>query len=122
MTFKRFEEIFLSKNPGGMVVAHGQFGGTERNNKTTVVFRDGGKTYSYYGAYEDVLCKMGINTISKERLESLQKQLARLQEENGKEEENLFFDDDEPWIIDWSREIAELEARLDDIKKNYIIA
>ncbi len=121
MTFKRFEEIFLSKNPGGMVVAHGQFGGTERNNKTTVVFRNGGKAYSYYGAYEDVLCKMGINTISKERLESLQKQLARLQEENGRTEESC-FDDDEPWIINWDREIAELEARLEDIKKNYIIA
>ena len=120
MTFKAFQTIFLSKYPNGEAIPHGALAGTEGTLKTSIVFKPGGRCYSYKGAYEDVLCKLGINTISKERLHGMEKQLVRLIYENGKTEESC-FDDDEPWVIDWSREIAELESRLADIKANYII-
>lgn len=115
MTFKRFEEIFHAKYPDGEVIAHGQFGGTEKNKKTTVVFERNGKCYSYYGAYEDVLKKLGFDVISKERLAELEARLDNYKQWNGTDD---FFGG----VCDYTAEIKELTERIEHYKKYFIIA
>ena len=115
MTFKRFEEIFHSKYPEGEVVAHGKFGGTEKSKKTTVIFEHGGRCYEYYGAYEDVLSRMGMKVISKERLAETEQRLATVKKWHGTD--NFFGG-----VMDCSEEIARLEAFLAEVKAEYIVA
>ena len=114
MTFRRFEEIFKTRYPDGWVLPHGKLGGTEKSMKTTVCFSPNGKSFLYCGAYEDILCKMGIKTISKARLAETKIRLSDLRERNGKE--NLFG-----MIIDNSREIDRVEEFLSEIEREYII-
>ena len=115
MTFKKFEEIFRSKYPDGVIAMHGKAGGTEKNKKVYVAFQPCGKAYMYYGAYEDVLCKMGFNVISKERLAENEMRLESLKERNGKPS---FFGG----VVDYTDEIAKIEARLKEYRESWIIA
>ena len=115
MTFKKFEEIFRSKYPDGFVAPHGKAGGTEKNKKTYVTFEQYGKAYEYYGAYEDVLSKIGINVISKERLAECEARLDQLRKWDGTDD---FFGGQ----VDNSKEIEELLKRIELYKAEYIIA
>ena len=115
MTFKRFEEIFHSKYPDGYVAPHGKAGGTEKNKKTYLTFVRYGKAYMYYGAYEDVLSKLGFNVISKERLAEVKLRLATLKERNGEDD---FFGGK----VDNTEEIEKLEKRIRQYESEYIIA
>lgn len=115
MTFKKFEALFKEKNPDGKVFMHGEFAQTERNKKVAVVFHEGGKVYEYYGAYEDILNRVGIKVISKARFSSLEKSLEQYKKYDGKA--TLFGGK-----FDYSEEIARLTADIEDIKANWVIA
>lgn len=117
MTFKKFETLFLQKYPNGEAFAHDVFehGVPGRVQKVAVVFENGGKVYKYRGAYEDILCKVGIPVISKERFAELEARLAHYQKENGTE--TLFGD-----VFDYSAEIAALTAEIEKYRKEYVIA
>ena len=114
MTFQRAQEIFSMKYPEGELVQHGKFGGTEKNKKITVIFQHGGKCYEYYGAYEDVLCRIGFNVISKERLAEAKMRLETCKERHGKPD---FFGG----VMDYSQEINELEKRIAEYETEWII-
>ena len=115
MTFKKFQSLFETKYPDGWVHPHGRYGGCEKNMKVTLSFSPNGKSYSYYGAYEDILCRIGINVISKERLAEVEQRLETVKKWNGTED---FFGG----IMDTTQEIKELEKRIADYKSNWIIA
>ena len=115
MTFKTFESIFLSKYPDGSVFAHGAFGPTEKNRKVAVTFTPDGLVYEYYGAYEDVLTKMGFKVISKARLMEMETRLADYTERNGQDD---FFGGS----FDYTNEIKTLSSEIEAIKANYIVA
>lgn len=118
MTFKKFEELFKNKYPNGEVVAHGKFGGTEKNKKTTVIFDKNGKCYEYYGSYMDILNRVGINVVSKSEIERKENELQKLNEEHGKPNKYDFFGI-EP-IIDNTSKIEDCEEWL-NIRRTYII-
>lgn len=115
MTFKKFEELFLAKYPDGEVIAHGKMGGTESNKKTTVIFKPNGKCYEYYGAYEDVLCRVGIKTISNSRLSSLKATLNTYRTWNENPIELFGI------VATYDAEIQRMEAEIADIEANYIV-
>lgn len=117
MTFKKFEEIFLSKYPEGSISMHAKTGSSVKSHKVSVAFVPHGLVYEYFGAYEDVLCKMGFKVISKERLSEARVNLAHLKERHGKVCE--FFG---THTIDNSKEIARLEAFLAEVEAEYIVA
>ena len=114
MTFKKFEEIFRTKYPNGDVCMHGKGGGTEKNGKVFVAFEPCGKVYMYYGAYEDVLCKMGFKVISKERLAEAKIRLETYEKRHGKPD---FFGG----VMDYSQDIEELEKRIAEYETEWII-
>ena len=114
MTFTKFEELFKTKYPNGKAIQHGKFGGTEKNKKTTIVFSPNGKCYEYYGAYEDILCRIGIKTISKSRLHDFEAELERCKRMNG---QKAFFCE----TLDYSEKIAWIENELSSIRSDYII-
>ena len=122
MTFQKAQEIFATKYPEGELVQHGKFGGTEKNRKITVIFHrnttgyNGSKCYEYYGAYEDVLCRIGFKVISKERLAEMKLRLETVKEWHGKAG---FFGG----VVDNSEEIARLEKRIAEYESGeWIIA
>lgn len=114
MTFKKFEELFKSKYPNGMVCKHGEFAQTEKNKKVALVFSESSKVYEYYGAYEDILCRIGIPVISKERIVSLEQTLAQYKSWHGKED---FFGG----VRDCSANIAKYTAEIENYRRNYAI-
>jgi hypothetical protein len=116
MTFKKFEEIFKTKYPDGEVLGHGCMAQTETTRQTSVIFKPNGKVYDYYGAYEDVLSRLGFKVISKARLRNVEHRLESYRKENGTPK--LFV---EFGVHDYSKEIAEYEEYLNDIYTNYII-
>lgn len=118
MTFKNFESLFKGKYPNGTVLPHDVFehGVPGRIQKVAVTFTPDGKTYMFRGAYEDILCKIGINVISKERFSELESRLASLKDMDGKADE--FFGG----VFDCSESIAQLTAEVENYKKNYVIA
>lgn len=118
MTFEKFESIFKTKYPEGMVIAHGKFGGTEHNNKTAIVFNSSGKVYEYYGAYEDILNRIGVKCISLSRLNDFKAALKRAKDLHGKPNPFSLFD---TCLLDESQEIERLEKIIKDIEENYII-
>ena len=115
MTFVKFQEIFHTKYPDGEVISHGKFGGTQKNMKTTVIFQPSGKCYSYYGAYEDVLNKIGFKVISKERFTEAEMRLKRLVDLNGK---MGFFGE----IVNNDAEIQSLAQQIKTYREEYTIA
>jgi len=124
MTFQRFEEIFKTKYPDATAVMHGKFGGTDRNNKVAIYFKPDGKVYEYSGAYEDILCKLGIKVMSQSRFNERVQELKRYKEMHGTE--NIFsgifeVDTEKDKFFDFSEEIAECEKNIEYIKANYII-
>ena len=118
MTFKRFEEIFKSRYPNGTVYMHDEFchGEAGKRHKVGVEFFPNGKVYMYSGAYEEVLCKMGIKTISKERLAALEESIEYLKRRHG--DVDIFFG---LGYIDNMREIMEREAFLAEVHRDYVI-
>lgn len=115
MTFKKFEELFKTKYPEAMLFAHGKVAGTEKNGKVTVAFTPEGKAYEYYGAYEDILNRIGIQVISKARLEEVEAILRQYKEWHG--QPNVLLGG----TSDYSNEIAHYEKKIADIKESYII-
>ena len=117
MTFKNFETLFKGKYPDGTAYAHDVFEhrAPGRIQKVAVTFAPDGKVYMYRGAYEDILCKIGIPVISKERLKEMETRLERLKESNG--DDNFFGG-----TVDNTQEIAELEAELARIMKECVVA
>lgn len=117
MTFKKFEELFHQKYPDGQVWMHDEFchGQSRYRQKVGVVFKPQTKVYMYAGAYEDILNKVGISVISKARYNEL---LARLEQKKRWHGTDDFFGG----VMDCSEEIAEIEAELERIKKECVIA
>ena len=117
MTHKKFEELFHTKYPNGTTYAHDVFenGVPGRVQKVAVEFVPGGKVYKYAGAYEDILCKIGVNVISKERFYNLVDNLSRRIEENGKKDEFFWF------MVDNTEEIERLTAEVEKYRNNYLI-
>lgn len=116
MTFKKFEELFKTKYPYGSVCRHGDFGGAEKNKKIAVTFDDRPayvKAYLYYGAYEDVLNRVGIPVISKDRLCGMEYSLEEYKRMHG----GIFLGK----VLDYSKEIATLEAEIEEIKATRVI-
>ena len=118
MTFKKFESLFKGKYPDGTVDPHDVFehGVPGRVQKVAVVFEKGGKVYKYRGAYEDILCKVGIPVISKERFAQLEIRLEHLKELDRTTDE--FFGG----TFDCSESIAALTAEIEKYRKEYVIA
>ena len=118
MTFKKFETLFKGKYPDGSVDPHDVFehGVPGRIQKVHVVFTPNGKGYMYRGAYEDILCKIGIPVISKERFAQLEIRLEHLKELDGTTDE--FFGG----VFDCSESIAKLTAEIEKYRKEYVIA
>ena len=114
MTFRKFEELFKSKYPNGMVCKHGEFAQTEKNKKVALVFSETNKVYEYYGAYEDILNKIGIPVISKERFASLEQTLEQYKRWHGTED---FFGG----VRDCSADIAKYTAEIENYRANYAI-
>ena len=117
MTFARFQEIFASKYPDGEVWMHDVFehGQRGKRQKVAVVFKPNSKVYMYAGAYEDVLYKVGINCISKERLAEAEIHLKDLKKSNGKPDPFFGF------TIDNSKEIEALEKQIEQYKTEWVI-
>lgn len=115
MTFANFESLFKSKYQDGHVHMHGKFAGTEKNKKVTVVFSENGRCYDYYGAYEDILCRVGILVISKQRLRDVESRLEQCKRWHGTQK--LFEDGFE----DYSSDIERLAKEIEDYKENYIV-
>ena len=117
MTFKKFEELFRTKYPEGTVWAHDIFEHDVpgRVQKVAVVFTTNGKVYKYRGAYEDILCKVGVPVISKERFATLESSLNTLKANDGKTDE--FFG----LTFDYSADIARITAEIENYRANYTI-
>ena len=117
MTFKKFESLFKEKYPNGTVYPHDVYehGVPGRVQKVAVEFAPGGKVYKYAGAYEDILCRMGINVISKERFAEIESNLNHMQELHGSADE--FFGG----VFDCSASIATLTAEIEKYRSEYII-
>ena len=116
MTFKKFEELFKTKYPEGEVLRHGGMGQTRTTGQASVIFKPDGKVYDYYGAYEDILCRIGIKVISKARVRHAEQALERYRKDHNTPK--LFADQGN---YDFSEQIAELEDWLDKIYAEYII-
>ena len=116
MKFSKFEELFKKKYPYGKVVAHGKFAGTQKNGKTTLIFFTDGRCYEYYGAYEDILNRIGIKVISKSRYNDIVMTLENYRSMNGRPK--LFEKDG---CEDYSKDISRLEAEIEEINNNYLI-
>ena len=118
MTFKKFQELFATKYPEGEVWMHDAYehGASGRRQKVAVEFKPHGKVFMYRGAYEDILCKIGINVISKERFSQLEMQLDHFKELDGTTDE--FFGG----VFDCADAIQRLEKEIADYKANWIIA
>ena len=116
MTFEKYQEAFKAKYPNGRTWMHNDMCRDQSGykGKVAVEFVPGGKLYFYTGAYEDVLNKIGVNSISKERYSTLTDRLARYLEMNG--QEDLFG-----CVIDLSREIAETQAELKRIETECVV-
>lgn len=116
MTFAKYQSLFLQKYPNGETFMHDEFmHGTDRNRqKVGVVFEPNGKVYMYRGAYEDILCRIGVNVISKERFSELEARLAHLKEMDGTED--LFGG-----VFDYSDEIASVVSEIEKYKTDYTI-
>ena len=117
MTFKNFETLFKTKYPNGTVDPHDVFehGVPGRIQKVHVVFTPNGKGYMFRGAYEDILCRIGINVISKERFSALETRLEHLRELDGSTDE--FFGG----TFDCSESIATLTAEIEKYRAEYTI-
>jgi hypothetical protein len=118
MTFKRFEEIFKSRYPDGTVWMHDDYMSHSGNRqKVGVEFAPNTKVYLYRGAYEDILCRIGIKTISKERLAEAEIHLEHLKRRHG--DPNMFF----PGLYtDCMEDIIKTESFLAEVRRDYVIA
>lgn len=117
MTFAKFQKIFADKYPEGRVWMHNEVCRDQSHykQKVAVEFQPGGKLYFYAGAYEDVLCKVGINCISKERFAELEQRLEQWKRWNGTDD---FFGG----VMDYTKDIQKLTDEIENYKKNWIIA
>ena len=122
MTFKKFEELLKTKYPEAGACMHSKFAGTEHNKKVEIHFTPEGKCYEYYGAYEDILNRLGMKVISKSRLASEESALRRYKEMQGKPDPFFgIFNSDDNGVLDYSKEITEYEERIARLKRDYII-
>ena len=112
MTFEKFEEIIRTKYPEAKVGAHGK---ATKGDKVLVFFAPNTKGYEYSGAYDHILCNMGINVVSKMHYEETKRALETAVERNGKKS---FFGG----VMDTTKEIEKYQAMLADFESNYIIA
>lgn len=115
MTFTQFEKILKTKYPCAIAVAHGKLVETELNKKVSLSFTENGKVYSYYGTYEDILCKIGINVVSKSRYQTAVNTLSELEKAHGKEDDFFGF------VIDNSADIAKYRELIKQYQSNFII-
>lgn len=117
MTFKQFEQLFHSKYPDGRCWMHNEMCRDQwrKVDKVAVEFVPGGKVHFYAGAYEDVLCKIGVPTISRQRMNNLEANLAKLQATDGQVDE--FFG----IMVDNSAEIARLTAEIEQIRSTHVV-
>lgn len=111
MKFNDFERIVKGKYPNAEVTAHGKFGGDTKTG-VTVIFSPRGKCYHYDGSYCEILNRLGIKAVYEHHLRSFKKHLEWL-----KKPHHGFFGE----VIDHSKEIEELEARIKNYTENYII-
>lgn len=78
MTIQEVNTIFKSKYPTGEVFQKGSFGcGSASDNKVCVIFKDGGKVYSYsYKSYADLLQQLKFNVLYKHDVKSIKEQIS----------------------------------------------
>lgn len=105
-----------SKYPKASATMHGKFGTTEKNKKVEIHFCKGGKCYFYYGSYQDVLSKVGINVVYSNEIETAKNKLAEYKEKHGKTFDDFGFD----VTYDYTAEIERLESYLIKVK-DYIL-
>lgn len=110
MTFKQFEAIAKEYRPDAIVSRHGEFYDERGVYKLGVRFvkEDGEETrvYMYVGTYAEVLQKLGVDTVTREQLERVEKTLEQLKAEHGTAD---FFGG----TIDNADRIAEYENKLE---------
>ena len=117
MTFSKFLELLKTKYPNAEAYAHNVMCGDvpHYKGKTGVVFAPGGKVFMYSGAYEDVLNKVGIPTITHERFDPMCEALAKYKAEHGTKDPFFGF------TIDCSKDIDRLEAEIAEIRATHFI-
>lgn len=116
MTFKTFEGIVKEHRPEIEVAPHGQFSGSGNSVSVAVIFHPHGKVYCYNGSYCYVLNRLGIKTIYRSELTTLQEYLKRLKDEHGKV--SAFWGDE---IVDNSEEIKRREEELARLEREFIV-
>lgn len=123
MTFEKFYKILKTKYPQAEACPHGKFASTEKNNKVEINFTPCGKCYCYYGSYQTILNKIGINVVYQKDIAKAKKQLAQYINEHGKPNKySLFFYDDNRNVMDYSKEIEEYKQYITDIENGkYIV-
>lgn len=117
MTYKQFEAIAKEFRPDVMVSRHGDFWSGDSKWRLGIVFvgEDGkqSRVYKYGGSYQEVLAKLGIETVTKEQIEIAKAELARCKENHGKP--NIFFGgtmDYAKQIEMWQNELKKYEAAV----------
>lgn len=118
MTFNKFMDLLQTKYPEASACMHGKFGGTEKNKKVEINFTPNGKCYCYYGSYQDILLRLGIEAYYQSQVEYSKKKLERLRFEHGKENPYSLF---EHQVYDNSEQIAEEEKFLQDVEAGKFI-
>lgn len=114
MTFEKFKSLVAKKYPDAEVYPHGDF---SRNKiAVAIVFNPKlPKPYKYNGTYCEVLNRLGIKAIYQHDLDSLEAYLERYKKWHGSK--NIFTNE----VCDYTNDIAQLEAKINDYKTNFVI-
>jgi hypothetical protein len=112
MTFKTFKKIASKYRPDVRVSRHGDYCNNRSKNTLGIVFvkADGSESrvYDYHGTYAEILNKLNIKVVTVSDIASLKAEIVCYKNLNG--QESIFDDDDT--VSDFSKEIADLEARV----------
>ena len=118
MEFRDFEATMAKFRPDVKVFPHGAFAGNEKNRKVSVIFNYGkpneSRVYDYYGSYAVILRKFDIDCMSKDEHGEMLQRLATCKRRHGQDD---FFGGK----MDYSEEIARIEAKLAKIEAGEIL-
>lgn len=117
MTFKQFEAIVKEYRPDAVVSKHGGYWNGKSDWRLGIYFVDENgnesRVYKYGGTYQQVLSKLGIETVTKEQIEVAKMELERCKEQHGKPD--MFFGntvDMTGQIKFWEEELAKAETAV----------
>lgn len=115
MTFKTFEKIAAIHRPDVRVSRHGDYCNNRSKNTLGIVFikPDGSESrvYDYHGTYAEILNKLNIKVVTVSDIASLKAELVYYEKKHGKKK-TFAFGFEEDTVYDFSKEIADLEARI----------